>query len=55
MCELMKLTRTVDVVTTGLKGTETNGSLKVNDGGGVLALLSLGNGALNGSEVTETI
>lgn len=45
----------MDVVATGVKRTETNGSLEVNDGRGILALLSLGDGLLDGSKVTKKV
>ena len=38
---------TVHIVATLLEGTETNGSLEVDDGGRVGGLLGLGNGSLD--------
>ncbi len=44
---LSRLTSTVDIVSTLLGRTETDGGLEVDQGGGVSRLLSLGNGSLD--------
>jgi hypothetical protein len=43
----------VNIVSTLLEGTETNGGLQVDDGGCVLGLLGLGDGVGDGVKVTE--
>lgn len=45
----------MDIVATGAKRTKTDGGLEVNNGRGILALLSLGDGVLDGSKVTEKV